>query len=58
MQTSIVDARAAGGTVSVTLEGEAIVPLRLWVFSAEAGDEHRFETIAAFRNGAAVEFPA
>ena len=57
MQTAIVEAHVAGGTASVTLEGEAIVPLRLWVFTAEAGDEHRFETIAAFKNRSAVEFP-
>jgi hypothetical protein len=58
VQTSIVEARAAGGKVSVTLTGEAIVPLRLWVFTAEAGDEHRFEPVAAFSDRSVVEFPA
>jgi len=34
-----------------------MVPLRLWVFTAEAGDEHRFETTEAFAGRRTVEFP-
>jgi hypothetical protein len=58
VQTSIVEARVAAGKIAVTLEGEAVVPLRLWVFTAEAGDEHRFEPVAAFRGRTAVELTA
>ena len=48
VRTAIVAAEEVNGTVNVDLEGEAIVPLRLWVFTAEAGDEHRFETAESF----------
>jgi hypothetical protein len=58
VQTVIAGADEHGGTVTVDLEGQAIVPLRLWVFTAEAGDEHRFETVEAFRGRHTVRFPA
>ena len=50
------DADEAAGTVTVELEGEAIVPLRLWVFTAEAGDEHRFETNEPFMGRRTLRF--
>jgi hypothetical protein len=56
VQTAIAAADEEGGTVTVDLEGEAIVPLRLWVFTAEAGDEHRFETAEAFGGRRTVRF--
>lgn len=56
VQTSIVSADERAGTVSVELDGESIVPLRLWVFTAEAGDDHRFETTAPFTGRALVRF--
>ena len=58
VQTSIASAEEAGGTVAVELEGEAIVPVRLWVFTAEAGDEHRFETAEPFAGRRTLRFPA
>jgi hypothetical protein len=48
VQTSIVAADTDGDALTVDLEGQAIVPLRLWVFAAEAGDEHRFEPVETF----------
>ena len=57
VQTAIAAADEAEGTVTVELDGQAIVPLRLWVFTAEAGDEHRFETTEAFAGRRTVEFP-
>jgi len=57
VQTTITAADEAEGTVTVELDGQAIVPLRLWVFTAEAGDEHRFETTEAFAGRRTVEFP-
>ena len=57
VQTAIAAADEAEGTVTVELDGQAIVPLRLWVFTAEAGDEHRFETTEPFAGRRTVEFP-
>jgi hypothetical protein len=58
VQTVIAGADETDGTVSVDLEGQAIVPLRLWVFTAEAGDEHRFETTEAFTGRRTLQCPA
>ena len=55
VQTSIAAAGEAGGVLTVDLEGNATVPLRLWVFTAEAGDEHRFETTDAFTGRRTLE---
>jgi hypothetical protein len=56
VQTAIVAADETGGMVRVELEGRTPVPLRLWVFTAEAGDEHRFETTEAFAGRRTLEF--
>ena len=56
VQTAIASAEEAGGTVTVELHGEAVVPLRLWVFTAEAGDEHRFETAEPFAGRRTLRF--
>jgi len=58
VKTVIAAAEEAGGTVTVELDGEAIVPLRLWVFTAEPGDEHRFETTEAFTGRRTLQFSA
>jgi len=58
VQTAIVAADETDGTVRVELDGRAIVPLRLWVFTTEAGDEHRFETTEPFAGGRTLEFGA
>lgn len=58
VQTAIAAADEAGGTVTVDLEGEAIVPLRLWVFTSESGDEHRFETTEPFTGRRTLRFSA
>jgi len=58
VQTAIVAAEEADGTVRVELEGRAVVPLRLWVFTADAGDEHRFEITEPFAGRRTVEFAA
>jgi hypothetical protein len=58
VQTAIAGADASGGVVTVDLEGEAIVPLRVWVFTAEAGDEHRFETTEPFTGHRTLTFTA
>jgi hypothetical protein len=56
--TTIENAEESEGRVRVDLEGEAIVSLRLWVFTAEAGDEHRFETTEPFTGRRTLEFSA
>jgi hypothetical protein len=58
VQTQIVAADERSGTVTVELDGRAVVPLRLWVFTTEAGDEHRFETTEAFAGRRTLEFAA
>ena len=58
VQTAIAAADVREGTVTVDLEGESIVPLRLWVFTADAGDEHRFEITAPFTGTRTLRFPA
>jgi hypothetical protein len=56
--TTIAAADERNGRVSVDLEGEAIVPLRLWVFATDDGDEHRFETVEPFTGARRLEFSA
>ena len=56
IRTTITSADERAGQVTVDLEGEAIVPLRLWVFTVEAGDEHRFETTEAFTGTRRLQF--
>lgn len=58
VRTAIVAAAEDAGAVTVDLEGEAIVPLRLWVFTAEAGDEHRFEMTEPFEGRRTLRFTA
>jgi hypothetical protein len=56
--TSIVSAHESGGTIEVELDGESVVPLRLYLFAGEDGDEHRFELTDAFRGRATMRFSA
>jgi hypothetical protein len=56
--TSIVSAHESDGVLEVHLSGESVVPLRLYVVSAEDGDEHRFETTDPFKGQAAMRFTA
>lgn len=56
VRTAIAAADERSGTVTVDLDGEAIVPLRLWVFTADDGDEHRFETAEAFTGRRTLRF--
>jgi hypothetical protein len=58
VRTTVAAADARAGVARVDLEGEASVPLRLWVFSAEAGDEHRFETLEPFAGRRVHEWSA
>jgi hypothetical protein len=58
VSTVIAAADEARGTVTVDLEGRAVVPLRLWVFTGEEGDEHRFETTEAFTGRRTIQCPA
>src|SRR5712691_5942736 len=58
VKTAIASADEREGRVTVDLEGESLVPLRMWVFTAEAGDEHRFETTEAFTGCRTLEFSA
>jgi hypothetical protein len=58
VQTAIASADTDGDVVTVELEGQASVPLRLWVFTAEDGDEHRFETTEAFAGRLVAKFLA
>lgn len=58
VETAIVTAEEMDGRVVVELEGAALVPLRLWVFTAEPGDEHRFETTEPFQGRRVLTFPA
>jgi len=58
VQTTIAAAEAVDGTVKVDLVGKSLVPLRLWVFTAEAGDEHRFETTEPFTGRRTLCFSA
>ena len=58
VQTVIAEADATDSVTTVELEGQSIVPLRLWVFTAEAGDEHRFETADPFVGRCRLRFPA
>lgn len=56
VQTAIVSAEEAGGSVTVELAGEATVPLRLYVFTDPEGGEHRFEATEPFRGRATLRF--
>ncbi len=58
VQTSIVSADEADGTVTVELAGEARVPLRLYVFTDADAAEHRFERTGPFRGRATLRFSA
>jgi hypothetical protein len=58
VQTAIVAADETGGTITVELAGEAAVPLRLQVFTAEDGAEHRDEPVAPFRGRTTLRFGA
>lgn len=58
VQTSIVAAAEAGGTVTVELAGEATVPLRLHVITDPDGAEHRFERTEPFKGQVAMRFSA
>jgi len=56
VQTAIVSAEEAGGSVAVELAGEATVPLRLCVFTDLEGGDHRFEATEPFQGQATVRF--
>jgi len=56
VETTIVRADATADVVTVELDGEAVVPLRLYVITAEEGDEHRFETTAPFKGRVTMQF--
>jgi hypothetical protein len=58
VQTVIAEADATDSVTTVELEGQSVVPLRLWVFTAEAGDEHRFETVDPFVGRCRLQFLA
>ena len=54
--TTIVRAHDVSGTVTVELDGEALVPLRLYIISAADGDDHRFETTGPFKGRVTMRF--
>ncbi|MFQ5528687.1 MAG: hypothetical protein ACE5GX_20830, partial [Thermoanaerobaculia bacterium] len=56
VQTVILAAEEVGGDVTVELAGEALVPLRLYVFTDRDGAEHRFEYTGPFKGRATVRF--
>ncbi len=56
VQTAIVNAQADRGHVTVDLEGTALVPLRLFVYTDRDGGEVRFETVEAFDGHATMRF--
>ena len=60
MDTRVVHAvREPGGRVRCVLNGEATVPLKLYVFrDVGAGVEHRYEEVPPFRGGEEVRFAA
>jgi hypothetical protein len=58
VRTTIASAHEQDGAITVELEGEAIVPLRLWVFTADDGDEHRFERVEPFAGRHTSRMPA
>jgi hypothetical protein len=53
-RTSVVAAQEAGGSVTVELEGDADVPLRLWLFTDADGAEPRDERIEPFHGRTTV----
>jgi hypothetical protein len=56
VQTAITSAEDARSDITVRVEGEAVVPLRLYVFTDRDGSEHRFETIEPFDGHAVARF--
>jgi hypothetical protein len=56
VQTAIIGAHADRAHMRVDLQGEAVVPLRLYVYADPDGLEHRFETMGPFEGRATVEF--